>query len=545
MRTSAALPLLVLTSGLLMAQRQAPVPPSTKPGSVEGVVTNSVNGEPVKKAIVILQGAGQNHQETTDAAGHFHFDKIDPGSYSIQANGEGFAVTTGVLKAIKVAEEENVKDVALQLVPLAHVSGHVFDEDGDPIMLASVQAVRYGFNAGRRQLMPAGFANSNDLGEFQFSGLEPGRYFFFANARPRAPNLPPRTRFLGAVTEYPRTYYPNATEPGQAAVADLAPGATLASLDFRLRKVPAFHVRGKVVDSSGQPVHDASVAWMPGNDGPPMGRISNVQTANDGTFDIFPVAPGTYVLSSMRSLRQDGSAGELARETITITDQDLNGVGLVFSPGVTINGRFTVEGAAPSQINGQVFLHGTQASGSDFQGQVAPDGTLAIQNVWPGAYQMDVFTGASGLYVKSIRYGDTDVSSGSLTVIQGSAGALTVVLGTDGGQVQGTVQTSSGTPAHGMVTLAPDGDLPGRRDLIKQTSLDPIGNFKFVDIAPGEYKVFAWEDQLPDVVDVFDFRKALASHAASVTVGPNSHESVQVQAISAEEAEAERKKLQW
>src|SRR5579862_8254150 len=123
---------------ILFAQASA-----VKPGSVEGVVTNSVTGEPVKKATVMLQGAvrpGESEPTmstaTTDAGGHFHFDNVESGLYSISANRDGFMTLrsrAASIDTIAVAEEQHVQDVTLKLTPLGVVSGHVLDENGEPI----------------------------------------------------------------------------------------------------------------------------------------------------------------------------------------------------------------------------------------------------------------------------------------------------------------------------------------------------------------------------------------------------------------------------
>jgi protocatechuate 3,4-dioxygenase beta subunit len=550
MKITAALLLAVSLAGFANGQfvpQSLPRAPAGKPGTVDGLVINSVTSDPLRKAVVILQGVapvesppGTNIQAMTDAAGRFHFDKVDPGAYVINANRDGFMnVREHQAKMVKVGEEENVKDVTVALLPLARVSGHVFDEDGDPIMLASVQALRYGFNQGRKQLMPRGFATTNDLGEFQFLGLEPGPYFFIANARPPVQNLPPRTRFIGQLRAYAPTFYPSAADATQATATELAPGATWSNIDFRLRKVPAFRVRGKLVDAAGQPVHDAFVNLLDDAGAVPNTRAGS-RPADDGTFTFPPVVPGRYSLSAMR-----GPQSESATERITVTDQDLDGLTLVLSKGIAISGRFSVEGPPPAQMNGQVNLQPADAFGQGFAGAVQQDGTFTIENVRPGPYLLHIFTGAPSPYVKSIRFGDADVSTGSLAITQGSTAALNIALGTDGGQVQGTIQTSSGTlAATGMISLFPTGDLSRRSDLFKQTRTDGAGNFKFQDVAPGEYKVYAWEEMVPDVIDVLEFRKALESKAVSVTVQPGGHESVQVPVIPAEDVEATKNKLQ-
>ena len=523
-------PLAVLLPVILGAQTPSP---SVKPGTVEGTVTNSVNGEPVRKATVRLDGGERNYQTATDVAGHFEFDRVNPGSYLVRAFRDGFADSNNNRRpqSIAVAEAQNLKDIKVTMDPMAHVSGHVLDEDGDPIMLASVQALRCGFVRGHTHLSQAGFASSNDLGEFQFLNLIPGRYYFLASAQRRAPYLPPRTRFSGQQMAFPPTYYPEAPDPTQATVSDVAPGAEISNINFHLHKVPTFHLRGKVVDQAGQP-RSANLNLYREHVGLPFPP----SIAADGSFDL-PVVPGSYYLTA----RSDNLT---AHDTFTVSDQDINGVVIALSAGLTISGRFTVEGTAP-QINGQVLLQNVQGlAGVDSNGQVQQDGTFVIHNAWPGSYFIDVFNGTPGLYVKSIHFGDADVSNGLLALSQENTSALNIALGSDGGQVQGVAQKSAGEPSGNItVTLAPAADLPGRNDLIKQARTDANGNFHFQDVAPGEYQVFAWEDFDMDVVESADFRKALSSHAASVSIAPNGHESVQVQWITAEEADAEKNKL--
>src|ERR1700730_14613593 len=136
---------LILFAALLNGQPAAPL----KPGKVEGLVTNTVTGDPVKKASVALQLIGQRptHTTVTDSAGRFHFDDVAPGNYQAIATRDGFIPPresrNGPFgsKPFAVGEEQQVKDLVLKLIPLAVVSGHVFDEDGDPIVRAQVQAL--------------------------------------------------------------------------------------------------------------------------------------------------------------------------------------------------------------------------------------------------------------------------------------------------------------------------------------------------------------------------------------------------------------------
>src|SRR5580693_5475906 len=84
---------------------------------------------------------------------------------------------------------------------------------------------------------------------------------------------------------------------------------------------------------------------------------------------------------------------------------------------------------------------------------------------------------------------------------QQSSGTLNIVMGTDVGEVQGSVQNGNGEPAPGvMITLAPDDAHQSRQDLHYQFGADEKGTFDYRDIAPGDYKVYAWEGPDMEVV---------------------------------------------
>ena len=61
---------------------------------VEGRVVNSLNGEPVPKATVILRAHdeehGQSYADETGADGRFSIDDVAPGDYAVLAERDGF-----------------------------------------------------------------------------------------------------------------------------------------------------------------------------------------------------------------------------------------------------------------------------------------------------------------------------------------------------------------------------------------------------------------------------------------------------------------------
>jgi hypothetical protein len=496
---------------------------------------------------VTLRGVSQAfaYQAVSDAAGHFHFDQVDPGSYTITSTRDGFAIQTPGRheKPITVREDQNVTDVAVPLKPLASVGGHVLDEEGDPIILANVQAMRTTYDQGRKRLNQVAAVRSNDLGEFQFVNLDAGRYYFRVSAPPRPANLPPRTRMSRLEQAYPPTYYPTAAEPGLATAVNVAPGAEMTGIDFRLRKAPAYHIRGKVVDGiTGQPALNIAVRLAPDDPELVPGGETATAVQPDGAFDLHAIVNGSYIVSAENF--QNGAA-TFTRQQVQVDNHDVTVV-LTLSAGFDVFGRAAVEGPAPAQMNAQVLLNSERPhNGAVPQAEIAQDGTFELSHVTPGAYRIAVLAGAPGLYVKSIRFGDQDVTDGRISLSQ-PGGALNILFGADGGQIQGSVESASGEALpNAPVTLAPAGQHEKRADLVQVTAADQYGHFSFQDLAPGDYQVFAWGDQEVDfgLIQNADFRKLLSGQAASVSVGSNGSESVQLRLISAEDIEQAMSKL--
>jgi hypothetical protein len=487
----------------------------------------------VKKAVVQL---GDKYTAMTDAAGHFHFDNVTPGGYIVTANKDGF-MATGRGQRITVAEEQHVQDVAIKLAPLATVSGHVFDEDGDPLLRAQVAVLRYFYVAGGKRLNPVAFAQSNDLGEFETLNLPPGRYYFQVTPQPPR-NIPQHTRWSHPEEAYPVTFYPNAREAGQATPTDVATGAHVSNIDFRLRKMPAYHIRGTVSDENARPGDEGRVEVA--TSGQAFGgNIAGAALQADGSFDLRGLVNGSYTVFSIRPASGKGfSAGQ----TVRVSDADLNGVVLDQKPFLDLPGIVTVEGPQPDKLALHIALLSAQ-SGS-VNGGAAAGADFVIRGLPPQPYQLQVSNVPPGKYLKSIRLGDRENNSGELDLTEHTSAALSLVLGADGGEVDGTVQNSSGQPAAvTQVTLAPAQEYDARSDLLKRALTDASGNFRIMDVAPGEYKLFAWESDPEGGSQNAEFRKPFESKSAAVTVGPKEKASVQLNVITAEDVEKERGNL--
>jgi hypothetical protein len=87
------------------------------------------------------------------------------------------------------------------------------------------------------------------------------------------------------------------------------------------------------------------------------------------------------------------------------------------------------------------------------------------------------------------------------------------------------------------VALIPEAERQSRLTLFKTTLTDQNGHYSIQGIAPGSYKVYAFEDLPQGANQDPDFMKAFEKSAESVTIGEGAHESRQLQQISVDVAQ--------
>jgi hypothetical protein len=98
-------------------------------------------------------------------------------------------------------------------------------------------------------------------------------------------------------------------------------------------------------------------------------------------------------------------------------------------------------------------------------------------------------------YIKSIRLGAKDLLTNTLHIERDIEGQVQILIGTDGGVLEGKAFNDQQAPAlNATIVLVPELPLLRRWDLYRNVATDLNGRFKLSGIAPGDYKVFAWEE---------------------------------------------------
>lgn len=516
---------------LISAVAQAPLANA----SVEGSVMNKITGAPVKHAHVMYIRVGQSDSATpistdTDADGRFAIT-VEAGAYRLWAERPGFArlaygarTPEGAGTVLNLAAGQELRDIGLRLVPLGAISGHVFDEDGDPIQGAGIQVLRFSYASGRRQLIPVAGSSSNDRGEYRAYGLPAGRYFLLATLRGAPMSHPPETSALVPEMQQPfaSVYYPGVLDFSSANEIAVPEGGDLTDADFHLQRVHAVTVRGRIFspaeDFAGSQLQ-VVLAHNDGNNASTVERVSAAIDHNTGKFEFRGIAPGSYVLVASQLYGGHPLGGRVQVEVNPALQQQ--NITVALTPAFDITGSVQVEGGTAAKLP-NVVLRLSPAEGLAFGPQpaskVGADGSIRLAGVTPGIWSFTLDPLPAGLWIKSATFGEADVTRGEINVSPGTRGQLHIVLGSNGAQIAGSV-VQDGQPLRATVVLVPAApELQGSASMYHAVPTQDDGKFSFKGIRPGSYKLFAFEDVEPFAWLDPDFLKPVESLGEAISL---------------------------
>lgn len=520
--------------------------------AVEGTVTNSVTGEPLRKATVILRrmpdGSASSNppvihapfSATTDAAGKYSIDSVAPGKYRMNTERIGFVGQQYGARpgesgqpgtVLTLSPGQKMKGADFPLIPQGVIVGRILDEDGDPLQNVSVNCLRQTYIRGRRQWVPVNGQMSNDLGEYRIHSLAPGRYLISAIYRPAAMERPGVSGNTPQES-YAPTYYPGGSAPESAAPVEVTAGAQLRGMDFRLQKTRAVRVRGHIAGLPKKLQRGTSIRLMPRADSmynfSPRGTRVNDQT---GEFTINAVTPGSYWLIAEAVDEGEALAGRIPLE---VGSTNIDDATLTLSRPGELTGVVKVLDCdvKPTTLRGQLEL---QVSGMGYPNfETREDLTFTVKNVWPGAYRVRLSGVPSSCYVKGVRFGDSDVTESGLDLSQGvAAGQLVVTVSGGAAQVEGSVENDKqqAVPS-AWVVLVPEGSRKEQPDNYVVATTDQNGKYTAKGVVPGEYRVYAFEQVEPGAYQDREFMKPWESKGEKVTLQENGHETVQLKVIN-------------
>jgi len=509
--------------------------PKTEECSVSGIVVKLAGGEPVKTATVQLQNLqdlGRTTSVVTDVSGRFELRGIDPGRYWLKVSRTGFVTQEYGQRTpndpgaeIRLSAGQNLRDLLFRLIPWGVISGRILDEEGEPLPWAQVSALREVYSSGKRKLSPEALVPTNDLGDFRLFGLKPGRYFVSAKYKAGL-HIVGR----GEVREddnddfrpeFMPIYYPNSPDPARASTIALKAGEEITSVEILLRPVATYRIRGRVYNmvagrrsNTGVIVQleqrNSNITW-----GSPDRQLNVEKT--DGSFEIAGVLPGSYTLSAFWF--EDGRRYQ-ARQSIEVGNADLEGVNLAIMSGITIPGRIVWDGK-PSLERDELLVSIAAADSMVSFNTPARvvGGSFVLRDVFDGTYRLRVIGQSKDGYVKSVRYGSSESLDSGFTVFRGTQSSLEVTISSRGARIQGAVMDKDNLPVTGVwVVLVPDEAHRDQSRLFQKAAPDQFGHYLLRGIAPGDYKVFSWDEVEDGAWEDPDFLRTFEDRGQKVSV---------------------------
>jgi hypothetical protein len=473
--------------------------------SVEGVVVSVAGHEPIAGAQVTLvstiQGTGVSIPPTTsDERGRFRFIDVPLGTYAFNVLGNGYVrqiydprQPRAGAATISLKDGESIRSISVRLKPAGNVTGHVRNSAGRPVPGVIVRLVRRAYNANAEaRFETVANARSDDRGEYRIYWVTPGRYYVVAGFPTRGSETFESRNPNEVAQNYLYTFFPGSTEFEKAIAIDVVPGAEVDSIDFPLMDAPLYRITGRAVDpATGQPPRQATATISQrtiGGTGSNSG--GNSYNAESGTVQFGDVTPGIYNVS-VRS----GESAAQADVVISTADVDL-GV-LRLAPPRLITGRLIGDvpplDSAQSNAIQVSLLDSTGISIEPRRGvQTRPqsDGTFTASVLYTKV-RVTVNGLPRGYYVRQAMLDGSE----ALTSFAGvsSASRMEISLSSKAAEVNGTVQDESSRPAAGvLVVLVPD-TMRHRPELFQETISDENGRFVLSGIAPGDYRIYAWE----------------------------------------------------
>ena len=511
------------------AQQQAP-PPG---GHISGRVLAADNGRPVKRARVSLSAAElpEGRGALTADDGTFDLPELPAGRYTITVSKSGFvSLSYGQRRPLQagtplqLADGQEMKGVEFRLPRGSVISGHVFDEDGDPMPGVVVRVLRYQYMQGDRRLNPVDTAMTDDQGHYRVWGLMPGDYYVNAQARLNLGGLgggrggrggPAPAGAAGVFGRfaapavaallrpddddqraYAATYYPGVTAINEAKA--IAVGLSEESLnnDFNLQLIRVARVAGHIAYPDGSAATSGSVALMPDGSlerGARFGINIGGRIQWDGAFTVNNVAPGRYLL---RARSDDGDNPWFASQPLTVGGGDVSDVNLLLTAGASIGGIVLfAPGSSPPPDLTQLRLAAPsleQQIGNQSQARVDKDGTFLIPGLAPGPHLIRPNGGnLRGWTLKSVVSDGRDVTDTPIELRSGQEmSRVTITLTDKVSEIDGTITTDRGDPAAEYTVLAFSTDVslwrPQSRHIMTARP-DQTGKFKLRGLPAGDF----------------------------------------------------------
>ena len=455
---------------------------------------------------------------TSDRDGRFAFANVAPGPYTVRVQKDGYFgrpeggnyPATAAIHVSVVAKE--TKDASLSMISGGLIGGRVFGADGQLLSNAIVNALRVSYPLGYAVLEGQVSKGTDDRGDFRLFWLPPGDYYLTAEPPRSAPTPGGAPAGQGI-----KTFYPGTTAVTEAKMISIKGGEETLGMDILIRPISLFKVSGQVsslipppTPQLDAPAVNAAVLVLLSPDGNAPDDTKQVGTVpllpTNGQFEI-PVLPGIYDLFARvpdaASQAAGGAPQAWGRARLDVRDTNINNVLITIPPSVEVKGTVTAPGGRiPEAIRIQLMPDEPSAAKIPAYQQVSrrsvpvnAEGAFSVTAVPEGRFRVSSVAGLpQDMYIADVRQNAQSVFDTGFDVNARNTTPVEVVLGSGAGTVNGVVMDGpTKVVAGATVVLIPETRRRDNRALYILANSDATGRFTFRGVAPGDYKVFAWE----------------------------------------------------
>ena len=475
---------------------------------VAGVVVSKSNGNPLARARIVLREVKDSEKfETLITAddGKFEFNGVPAGKYSLNGAKHGFISAAydqhdEFSTAIVTGAGLDTENLVLKLSPDGVISGAVLDEAGDPVRHAMVTLYVEDHGQGLDQIHMSRAAQTNDLGEYEITGLRPGTYFLAASGQPWYAVHPPSDRVASGAKEqpastaafdrsldvaYPVTYFADVTDPDSATPIAVRGGEHL-QLDIHFNPVPSLHI---VFHTPGNGMTGFSFPRLesPAFDGSARVQTSFVRTGS-GAWEITGIPAGRYNIQFWGSGSNPPS--ELDGVNITKDGEEIDpSAAQALS---TVKASVQMDGDAAQAKRVTIGLRSRGRTGDRWSG-VDAKSMAEFQRISAGKYEVVVAGSGRRYAISQLSADGAEVAGRVITIAAGTSPSLSITLTAGNAELQGTVKKAGKPFAGAMVVLVPKNP-ESDRDLFRRDQSDLDGTFVLHGVVPGSYTVMAVEN---------------------------------------------------
>jgi len=529
---------------------------------VHGVVLNTLTREPIARVLV----ENNNAAELTDGDGRFELN-LPEGMVQITVRRPGYNAR-GQDQNHTVKVGPNTPELTFYLTPQATITGHVTLSTGEPADGITFLAYRKAIVEGRERWEVGNSASTDSEGTFRMANLAtPGLWVLCSVPSQEHP----AARSAGALAPAASTPgFPSICYPGPIPVSgDISPANALtlapgqqAEVEITLTRELFHRVAIGIPNAAGAPgvgvdIRDSSGRTL---------EFSAEWNSKTGLVEVY-LPSGQYYAEA----RSQGQINGYGRLDFHVGGAAVSGLSMMLLPSrpisVEVHKEFTTalqNGLQSGSITGlarnpnnpglNITLIAADSAISDMAGGglSQPPGSgdpslFHLDNVIPGRYW--VLTYAYEGYVSSITSGGSDLSRQPLIVGPGNSTVpIQVTLRNNTGQIQCTVNSPAATEPASVATAAgATGAAPGEvkpiflyaipttqtSSQIPQTQGQGTDSITFPNLAPGTYRVVAYDRfQQINLSDPQQLAE-IASRGQTVTVSPGATASIQLDMIHA------------